>query len=96
MFSVFHCVQVGMGMLFVFLSFLQTLSLSTFVFIACLISRYGSLGYGDTANRGDNANEMGDYLDLVDLGTGFEPFDLSLASHHSVGFRCVSWSVIYL
>ena len=28
------------------------------------------LGYGDTNNRGDNANEMGDNLPTVDLGKG--------------------------
>eukprot|EP01083_Nonionella_stella_P305189 1063787_1 len=32
----------------------------------------GQLGYGDTTTRGDNANEMGDYLPEVDLGTGFD------------------------
>ncbi len=30
----------------------------------------GDLGLGDTANRGDNANEMGDNLPVVSLGTG--------------------------
>ena len=30
----------------------------------------GQLGYGDTINRGDQANEMGDYLPFVDVGTG--------------------------
>ena len=30
----------------------------------------GQLGLGDTANRGDGANEMGDSLPSVDLGTG--------------------------
>ncbi len=29
----------------------------------------GDLGLGDTAHRGDNANEMGDSLPTVDLGT---------------------------
>ena len=28
------------------------------------------LGYGDTTNRGDEANELGNYLPVVDLGTG--------------------------
>lgn len=28
----------------------------------------GQLGYGDTPNRGDNANEMGDYLPFVNVG----------------------------
>ena len=30
----------------------------------------GKLGYGDTTSRGDGANEMGDNLPVVDLGTG--------------------------
>ena len=28
----------------------------------------GQLGLGDTANRGDGPNEMGDFLPAVDLG----------------------------
>ena len=32
---------------------------------------YGQLGYGDTDNRGDSADEIGDYLPLIDIGTGF-------------------------
>ena len=31
---------------------------------------YGQLGYGDTNDRGDEANEMGDNLPTVDLGSG--------------------------
>ena len=31
----------------------------------------GQLGYGHTDDIGDEANEMGDYLDYVDLGTDF-------------------------
>ena len=31
---------------------------------------YGQLGYGDTNNRGDGPNEMGDNLPTVDLGNG--------------------------
>eukprot|EP01083_Nonionella_stella_P173428 598188_1 len=31
----------------------------------------GELGYGDTNTRGDEANEMGDYLPDVDLGSNF-------------------------
>merc|ERR1712150_287061 len=32
---------------------------------------YGECGYGDTDNRGDDSNEMGDYLDYVDIGDDF-------------------------
>ncbi|MFN3202883.1 MAG: fibrinogen-like YCDxxxxGGGW domain-containing protein [Bradymonadia bacterium] len=33
---------------------------------------YGNLGYGDTQHRGDNANEMGDSLPYVNLGTNVQ------------------------
>ena len=32
-------------------------------------NHYGQLGLGDTANRGDGSNEMGNALAAVDLGT---------------------------
>ncbi|MFO0663748.1 MAG: hypothetical protein U0174_07345 [Polyangiaceae bacterium] len=32
-------------------------------------SPFGEMGYGDTNSRGDNANEMGDNLPIVSLGT---------------------------
>ena len=31
---------------------------------------HGQLGHGNTADRGDGPDEMGDALDAVDLGTG--------------------------
>ena len=37
----------------------------------------GQLGLGDTANRGDGSNEMGDYLDSVPLGDDFTPIHLT-------------------
>lgn len=43
----------------------------------------GQLGYGDTNNRGDNVNEMGDFLGFVDIGTGFIVADLSLGQQHT-------------
>lgn len=33
---------------------------------------YGQLGLADTSNRGDNVDEMGNSLPIVDLGIGFE------------------------
>lgn len=33
----------------------------------------GQLGLGDVANRGDGANEMGDFLPAINLGTGKTP-----------------------
>ncbi len=38
-------------------------------------NKEGNLGLGDTNNRGDKANQMGDALKAIDLGTG----------HHAVG-----------
>eukprot|EP01083_Nonionella_stella_P003387 9651_1 len=38
---------------------------------------YGGLGYGNTSDRGDGANEMGDDLPLIDLGTGFDPTQIT-------------------
>lgn len=45
----------------------------------------GRLGYGHTDTIGDNSNEMGDYLDYVDLGTGF------VASHLATGGISSVW-----
>lgn len=43
----------------------------------------GRLGLGNTAHRGDNANEMGDNLPAVDLGTGRHALELALGSTHT-------------
>ena len=43
----------------------------------------GELGLGDDANRGDGANEMGDRLPTVDLGTGLTATQFSLGNAHS-------------
>ena len=40
-------------------------------------NRYGQLGLGDTANRGNQPDEMGDYLDSVLLGGDFTPIHLT-------------------
>eukprot|EP01083_Nonionella_stella_P145467 455919_1 len=42
-----------------------------------------TLGYGDTVHRGDNANEMGDYLPEVDLGTGFSVMMIATGPFHA-------------
>eukprot|EP01083_Nonionella_stella_P000878 2491_1 len=47
----------------------------------------GQLGYGDTTTRGDNANEMGDNLPEVDLGTGFDVALIAI-SHDDGGYTC--------
>ena len=38
---------------------------------------YGQLGLGDTDDRGDEFNEMGDYLDFVQFGDNFIPIHLT-------------------
>ncbi|MFN3202042.1 MAG: fibrinogen-like YCDxxxxGGGW domain-containing protein [Bradymonadia bacterium] len=44
---------------------------------------FGQLGLGDTTVRGDDANEMGDNLPFVDLGTGRTATALSAGAHHT-------------
>eukprot|EP01083_Nonionella_stella_P295118 1003036_1 len=42
----------------------------------------GQLGYGDTINRGDSGNEMGDNLPEVDLGTDFNAIRIDTGYEH--------------
>ena len=44
---------------------------------------FGQLGLGDTASRGDGANEMGDNLPAVSLGTGRTATAVSLGAFHT-------------
>lgn len=44
---------------------------------------YSQLGYGDTNHRGDENNEMGDFLPLVNLGTESRVQQLALGNFHS-------------
>eukprot|EP01083_Nonionella_stella_P301925 1038645_1 len=46
-------------------------------------NRYGQLGYGDKNNRGDDANEMGDALLEVDLGSGFNVAHIATGYAHT-------------
>eukprot|EP01083_Nonionella_stella_P236860 831457_1 len=43
----------------------------------------GQLGYGDTNYRGDHANEMGDHLLNIDLGSSFIPTHIALGYYHT-------------
>ena len=43
----------------------------------------GQLGYGDTENRGDDVNEMGDNLEYIDLGNEFIIDTMALGAEHS-------------
>eukprot|EP01083_Nonionella_stella_P311071 1107815_1 len=47
------------------------------------LNDYGELGYGDTNNRGDNVNEMGNKLPEVDLGTNFTVTQIVLGFYHT-------------
>lgn len=44
----------------------------------------GQLGLGDTDRRGDGPDEMGDYLDEVQLGDNFTPIHLTAGGY----FNC--------
>ena len=44
---------------------------------------YGELGVGDTRSRGTAANEMGNALPFVDLGTGRTAVAVSAARYHT-------------
>ncbi|MEZ4819027.1 MAG: hypothetical protein R3A45_03690 [Bdellovibrionota bacterium] len=46
-------------------------------------SRYGELGLGDTQNRGDDVNEMGDNLPFIDLGTGLTATQITTGRYHT-------------
>jgi cysteine-rich repeat protein len=47
------------------------------------LNDFGQLGIGDTENRGDDPNEMGDALPAVDLGTGYTAKALALGTWHT-------------
>lgn len=46
-------------------------------------NKYGQLGLGDTLDRGDEANEMGDQLPSVNLGTGRTARQIVAGSDHT-------------
>ena len=61
----------------------HTCVLSTNYEIKCFgLNDRGQLGCGHTDNIGDDENEMGDGLSVVDLGTGFVPIQLDCGRHH--------------
>ena len=47
------------------------------------LNSVGQLGQGDTNNRGDQEGEMGDELNIIDLGSGFKIHQLSCGAHHT-------------
>ena len=44
---------------------------------------YGQLGYGDTTQRGDGANEMGSYLPAIDVGSNVFPSFIASGTNHN-------------
>jgi len=44
---------------------------------------YGQLGQGNTNNVGENANQTGDYLPVVSLGSGRTAIAIALGSYHT-------------
>eukprot|EP01083_Nonionella_stella_P084102 232730_1 len=64
--------------------YLHTCSLSTTNKVKCWgDNRDGQLGYGDTENRGDEADEMGDSLLEIDLGSNFIPTEIMAGYLHT-------------
>eukprot|EP01083_Nonionella_stella_P138102 420241_1 len=62
----------------------HTCALSTNNKVKCFgMNTYGQLGKGDTNHRGDDANEMGDNLLEIDLGTGFMPIQIVAGDCHT-------------
>ena len=48
-------------------------------------NKYGQLGYGDTANRGDAPSEMGDYLPFLNISL------VSSATCDAAAMQKVNW-----
>eukprot|EP01083_Nonionella_stella_P054364 143509_1 len=62
----------------------HTCALSTANKVKCWgMNAYGYLGYGDTNNRGGEANEMSDNLLEIELGTNFIPMQITAGDYHT-------------
>lgn len=49
--------------------------------LKCWGANFGTLGLGDSPNRGDDPNEMGDNLPAINLGTGISTASAAVYSH---------------
>eukprot|EP01083_Nonionella_stella_P308809 1091179_1 len=81
-----HTIDLGTGFIptDIWVGPLHTCALSEDKTVKCFgYNEYGQLGYGDSDSRGDNANEMGDSLHTIDLGTGFIPTDIWVGPLHT-------------
>eukprot|EP01083_Nonionella_stella_P277129 942143_1 len=62
----------------------HTCALSTNKTMKCWGSNlHGQLGTEDTNSRGDTANEMGDHLLEIDLGSNFIPMEIASGDAHN-------------
>eukprot|EP01083_Nonionella_stella_P279209 949869_1 len=62
-------------------------------------NNHGQSAQGDSPlKRGDEANEMGNNLPIIDLGTGFEPIDIACGGYHictadaTNNVKCWGWN----
>eukprot|EP01083_Nonionella_stella_P087996 244995_1 len=78
----------------------HTCALSTANKVKCFgRNLYGELGYGDTNDRGDGANEMSDNLLEIELGTNFIPMQIVTGKYHTCALstankvKCCGWNI---
>ena len=45
-------------------------------------NQYGQLGIGSSTNVGDSSNQMGNYLEEIDFGTGWSPTKMAVGAGH--------------